>query len=164
MVHLQHSSYCKKYPFSWQLRNLLYADNIKWWQELYQICTLCLGFSSINQCQEFLYGTIPAWGKISANHHPTHASTTAIVEACKSLTRHVILVQGMDCKLVPPTDWDEGLYCKNGDGLVENYKVGGYIIRSEVSNICLGKMASTQLMRRADLIDCEVTATEKQLF
>ena len=84
------------------------------------------------------------------------------IEACKSLTRHVILVQGMDCKLVPPTDWDVGLYCKNEDGLVENYKVGGYKIRSEVSNICLGKMASTQMMRRANLIDCEVIATAKQ--
>ena len=58
-------------------------------------------------------------------------------------------------------DWDVGLYCKNEDGLVENHKVGRYIIRNEVSNIRLGKMTSTQLMRKADLIDCEVIATAK---
>ena len=78
--------------------------------------------------------------------------TSTILEAFQSLTRHVILVQGMDCELVPPSEWGVGLYCENNAGFVEKYKVGGHIIRNEVDNVSLGTMASTRVMRRADLM------------
>ena len=68
----------------------------------------------------------------------------------------------MDCGLVPPSDWGVGLFCENNAGFVENYQVGGHTIRNEVNNVSLGNMASTRVMRRADLMGRELIATAKQ--
>ena len=39
--------------------------------------------------------------------------SAAVLNACKSLSCHVILVQGLECKLVPPLGWIIGLYCQH---------------------------------------------------
>jgi hypothetical protein len=55
--------------------------------------------------------------------------TTATLAVFIGLTRHVIMVLGVDCNLVQPSNWGVGIYCEDEDGFVENYTVGDQTIR-----------------------------------
>jgi hypothetical protein len=55
--------------------------------------------------------------------------TTAELAVFIGLTRHVIVVQGVDCNLFQPSNWGVGIYCEEDDGFLENYTVGDQTIR-----------------------------------